>query len=49
MATLGASLPTLMTGGATARRTSLPVAAPRNASLPVGYDWRNEQPVRPAV
>jgi hypothetical protein len=49
MATLGASLPSLMGAGTTSRRTALPVAAPRNAGVPVGYDWRNEQPVRPAV
>lgn len=48
MATLGASIPTLMTGG-TQRRAGLPVAAPRSAGLPVGYDWRETQPVRPGV
>ena len=49
MATLGASLPTLMGAGTASRRTALPVAAPRSAGLPVGYDWRETQPVRPGV
>lgn len=50
MATLGASLPTLMgSGTTTSRRTALPVAAPRSAGLPVGYDWRDANPIRPGI
>lgn len=48
MATLGASLPTLIgAGGGTASRVGMPAAA--RTGVPVSYDWRDTQPVAPKV
>ncbi len=51
VATLGASLPSLMSGTSTGRRAGSPVALPaaRRAGLPVAYDWRDTQPIKPQV
>ena len=50
VATLGASLPGFMSGG-TARQVASPVALPagRRAGVPVAYDWRDSQPIKPVV
>ena len=47
MATLGASLPSLITSGGTAKRVGLPAAA--RTGMPVRYDWRDTNPIRPQV
>ncbi len=51
MATLGASLPTLISGNATGRRAAGPAALSqgRNASVPTRYDTRDTFPVKPQV
>ena len=49
-ATLGASLPGLISGSTTtSRRAGAPVALPagRRTGMPVGYDWRETQPIKP--
>ena len=49
-ATLGASLPGLIGGStSTGRRAAAPVALPagRRAGMPVAYDWRDSQPIKP--
>lgn len=49
-ATLGASLPGLIGGStSTGRRAATPVALPagRRAGMPVAYDWRESQPIKP--
>lgn len=49
-ATLGASLPGLIGGStSTGRRAAAPVALPagRRAGVPVAYDWRDSQPIKP--
>lgn len=51
-ATLGASLPGLIGGTtSTSRRAAAPVALPagRRTGLPVAYDWRDSQPIKPMV
>lgn len=51
-ATLGASLPGLISGSTTtSRRAGAPVALPagRRTSVPVAYDWRESQPIKPVV
>lgn len=59
LATLGASVPYYLGGSASATsaralpagaaRRALPPAAATSAATKVGYDWRKEQPIQPAV
>ncbi len=51
MATLGASIPTLMSGNATGRRAAGPAALSqgRNTGVPTRYDWRDSLPQEPKV
>lgn len=47
MATLGASLPSLIGAGSTGRKVGLPAAT--RTGLPTGYDWRDTNPIKPQV
>ena len=47
MATLGASLPSLIGAGSTGRKVGLPAAT--RTGVPTGYDWRNTNPIAPQV